>query len=115
MICVDVANGYREVFLEFIKDVRRNFPDSIITAGNVATREMTEALILAGADVVKVGIGPGSVCTTRKVAGVGYPQLSAISECADASWPRRPCDGRWRLLIARRYCQGLRLELISSC
>ena len=61
MICVDVANGYREVFLEFIKDVRRNFPDSIITAGNVATREMTEALILAGADVVKVGIGPGSV------------------------------------------------------
>ena len=85
MICVDVANGYREVFLEFIKDVRRNFPDSIITAGNVATREMTEALILAGADVVKVGIGPGSVCTTRKVAGVGYPQLSAISECADAA------------------------------
>ena len=58
MICVDVANGYREVFLEFIKDVRRNFPDSIIIAGNVATREMTEALILAGADVVKVGIGP---------------------------------------------------------
>ena len=85
MICVDVANGYREVFLEFIKDVRRDFPDSIIIAGNVATREMTEALILAGADVVKVGIGPGSVCTTRKVAGVGYPQLSAISECADAA------------------------------
>ena len=69
--------------MEFIKDVRRNFPDSIIIAGNVATREMTEALILAGADVVKVGIGPGSMCTTRKVAGVGYPQLSAISECAD--------------------------------
>ncbi|MEC7532801.1 MAG: IMP dehydrogenase, partial [Candidatus Thermoplasmatota archaeon] len=66
-------------------DVRRNFPDSIIIAGNVATREMTEALILAGADVVKVGIGPGSVCTNRKVAGVGYPQLSAISECADAA------------------------------
>ena len=85
MICVDVANGYREVFLEFIKDVRRIYPNSIVIAGNVATREMTEALILAGADVVKVGIGPGSVCTTRKVAGVGYPQLSAISECADAA------------------------------
>ena len=85
MICVDVANGYREVFLDFIKDVRRNYPNSIVIAGNVATREMTEALILAGADVVKVGIGPGSVCTTRKVAGVGYPQLSAISECADAA------------------------------
>ena len=85
MICVDVANGYREIFLDFIKDVRRNYPNSIVIAGNVATREMTEALILAGADVVKVGIGPGSVCTTRKVAGVGYPQLSAISECADAA------------------------------
>ena len=85
MICVDVANGYREVFLDFIKEVRRNYQNSIVIAGNVATREMTEALILAGADIVKVGIGPGSVCTTRKVAGVGYPQLSAISECADAA------------------------------
>jgi len=85
MICIDVANGYREVFLQFVRKVRSAFPDKIIIAGNVATREMTEALILAGADVVKVGIGPGSVCTTRKVAGVGYPQLSAISECADAA------------------------------
>ena len=85
MICIDVANGYREVFLEFVKTVREEFSDKIIIAGNVATREMTEALILAGADVVKVGIGPGSVCTTRKVAGVGYPQLSAISECSDAA------------------------------
>ena len=85
MICIDVANGYREVFLNFVKKVRGEFPEKIIIAGNVATREMTEALILAGADIVKVGIGPGSVCTTRKVAGVGYPQLSAISECADAA------------------------------
>mgnify|MGYP001205707078 FL=1 len=85
MICIDVANGYREVFLDFVKRVRESFTDKIIIAGNVATREMTEALILAGADIVKVGIGPGSVCTTRKVAGVGYPQLSAISECADAA------------------------------
>ena len=85
MICIDVANGYREIFLEFVKRVREEFPAKIIIAGNVATREMTEVLILAGADIVKVGIGPGSVCTTRKVAGVGYPQLSAISECADAA------------------------------
>ena len=85
MICIDVANGYREVFLNFVKKVRGAFPEKIIIAGNVATREMTEALILAGADIVKVGIGPGSVCTTRKIAGVGYPQLSAISECADAA------------------------------
>ena len=85
MICIDVANGYREVFLDYVKRVRANFPEKILIAGNVATREMTEALILAGADIVKVGIGPGSVCTTRKVAGVGYPQLSAIAECADGA------------------------------
>ena len=85
IICIDVANGYREVFLQFVMKIRNEFVDKIIIAGNVATREMTEALILAGADIVKVGIGPGSVCTTRKVAGVGYPQLSAISECADAA------------------------------
>ena len=84
-ICLDVANGYREDFLQFVRKVRKQFKDKIIIAGNIATREMTEALILAGADIVKVGIGPGSVCTTRKVAGVGYPQLSAISECADAA------------------------------
>ena len=84
-LLVDVANGYRECFLEFIKTLREKFPNKIIIAGNVATREMTEALILAGADIVKIGIGPGAVCTTRKVTGVGYPQLSAISECADAA------------------------------
>ena len=85
MACLDVANGYREEFLCFVTRVREAFPQLIIVAGNVATREMTEALVLAGADIVKVGIGPGSVCTTRKVAGVGYPQLSAISDCADAA------------------------------
>ena len=84
-ICLDVANGYREDFLQFVRKVRKQFKNMIIIAGNIATREMSEALILAGADIVKVGIGPGSVCTTRKVAGVGYPQLSAISECADAA------------------------------
>lgn len=84
-ILVDVANGYRECFINYIKDLRKKYPDKIIIAGNVATREMTEALILAGADIIKVGIGPGAVCTTRKVTGVGYPQLSAISECADAA------------------------------
>ena len=84
-LCLDVANGYREDFLQAVAKFREAFPDKIIMAGNVATREMTEAIILAGADIVKVGIGPGSVCTTRKVAGVGYPQLSSISECADAA------------------------------
>ena len=84
-LCLDVANGYREDFLQAVAKFRKAFPNKIIMAGNVATREMTEAIILAGADIVKVGIGPGSVCTTRKVAGVGYPQLSSISECSDAA------------------------------
>lgn len=84
-ICIDVANGYSEYFSEFVAKVRKNFPDKIIMAGNVVTGEMTEQLILSGADIVKVGIGPGSVCTTRKKTGVGYPQLSAIIECADAA------------------------------
>jgi|TARA_A200000113_G_scaffold222891_1_gene237352 GMP reductase len=84
-LCLDVANGYREDFVVSVKKYRERFPSKIIIAGNVATREMTEALILAGADIVKIGIGPGSVCTTRKVAGVGYPQLSSISECSDAA------------------------------
>jgi len=83
--CLDVANGYSEKFIKYVRDVRKAWPDKIIIAGNVVTREMTEALILAGADIVKVGIGPGSVCTTRKKAGVGYPQLSAVAECADAA------------------------------
>jgi len=84
-ICLDVANGYSEHFVECIKDVRKAFPKHIIMAGNVVTGEMTEQLILSGADIVKVGIGPGSVCTTRKKTGVGYPQLSAVLECADAA------------------------------
>jgi len=84
-ICIDVANGYSEHVVAFLKLVRDFFPDKIICAGNVVTGEMVEELILSGADIVKVGIGPGSVCTTRVKTGVGYPQLSAIIECADAA------------------------------
>lgn len=84
-ICIDVANGYTEKFADYVASIREKFRYSIIMAGNVATFEMTEQLILSGADIVKVGIGPGSVCTTRKMTGVGYPQLSAIDECADAA------------------------------
>lgn len=84
-ICIDVANGYSERFAEFVHQIRQNFHPVTIMAGNVVTAEMTEQLILSGADIVKVGIGPGSVCTTRKMTGVGYPQLSAIMECADAA------------------------------
>ena len=84
-ICIDVANGYSEHFVNFVKKTREKYPDKIIMAGNVVTGEMVEELLLAGADMIKVGIGPGSVCTTRVKTGVGYPQLSAIIECADAA------------------------------
>ena len=84
-ICIDVANGYAESFVEFVCKVRAAFGDKTIVAGNVVTGEMVEELLLSGADIVKVGIGPGSVCTTRVKAGVGYPQLSAVIECADAA------------------------------
>ena len=84
-ICIDVANGYSEYFADFVKQTRDLYPDKVIIAGNVVTGEMVEELLLSGADIVKVGIGPGSVCTTRIKTGVGYPQLSAIIECADAA------------------------------
>ena len=84
-ICMDIANGYSDHFAAHVRRVREEFPDLVIIAGNVVTREMTEELILAGADIIKVGIGPGSVCTTRIQTGVGYPQLSAVIECADAA------------------------------
>merc|ERR1719271_832528 len=84
-ICVDVANGYSEAFVDAVRAIRKKYPKLTIMAGNVVTKEMTEELILSGADIVKVGIGPGSVCTTRKQTGVGYPQLSAVLECADAA------------------------------
>ncbi|EKO3692429.1 MULTISPECIES: GMP reductase [Vibrio] len=84
-ICIDIANGYSEHLVDYVQQVRAAFPDKVISAGNVVTGDMCEELILAGADIVKVGIGPGSVCTTRVKTGVGYPQLSAIIECADAA------------------------------
>lgn len=84
-ICIDVANGYQEVFVDFVSKIRDEYPNVTIMAGNVVTGEMVEHLILHGADIVKVGIGPGSVCTTRIKTGIGYPQLSAIIECADSA------------------------------
>ena len=84
-ICVDVANGYHENYGDFIEKLRYEYQDKTIIAGNVITAEMTEELILRGADIVKCGIGPGSGCTTRLMTGVGVPQLSGIIECADAA------------------------------
>ena len=84
-ICVDVANGYHENFGDFVESIRTQWPDKTLIAGNVITAEMTEELILRGADIVKCGIGPGSVCTTRLMTGVGVPQLSGVMECSDAA------------------------------
>ena len=84
-ICIDVANGYSEHFSKYLKSVREKYPTKTIIAGNVVTADMAQELVLSGADIVKVGIGPGSVCTTRIQTGVGYPQLSAVIECADAA------------------------------
>jgi len=84
-VCIDVANGYSQRFIEFVSMFRKMYPDVVIIAGNVVTADQTQELLLNGADIIKVGIGPGSVCTTRLKTGVGYPQLSAVMECADAA------------------------------
>ena len=84
-VCIDVANGYSQRFIEYVKEFRQLYPSIVIIAGNVVTADQTQELILNGADIVKVGIGPGSVCTTRIQTGIGYPQLSAVIECADAA------------------------------
>ena len=84
-VCIDVANGYTQRFIEYVRNFRSHYPDVVLMAGNVVTADQTQELILNGADIVKVGIGPGSVCTTRIQTGVGYPQLSAVIECADAA------------------------------
>lgn len=84
-ICIDVANGYSEKFIHKVKEIRDLYPSCTIIAGNVVTNEITEELILNGVDIIKAGIGGGSVCTTRIKTGVGYPQLSMVMECADAA------------------------------
>jgi len=84
-ICLDVANGYTDSFIDTIRILRTQFPTTTLIAGNVVTGDMTMELIKNGVDIVKVGIGPGSVCTTRLQTGVGYPQLSAVLECAHAA------------------------------
>jgi len=85
VICIDTSHGHSKGVLDAVRDTKRNFPNCELIAGNVATFEGAEALIKAGVDAVKVGVGPGSICTTRIVAGIGVPQMTAIMECARAS------------------------------
>ena len=123
-ICLDVPNGYLQNFLEVIKMVRKMCPKHIIIAGNVVTNEITEEIILAGADIVKIGIGPGSACTTRKMTGVGYPQLSAVIECADAAHGIANERGVGRIIadggqqhtsdIAKAFCGGADFNMFGS-
>lgn len=82
---IDVANGYTETFVDSVKKYRKEYPDTVIMAGTVVTANMTEELILSGADIARIGIGGGSCCITRLVAGVGVPQLSAVDECSFAA------------------------------
>lgn len=119
LVCLDSPNGYTEPFADLVKRVRECLPDSFILAGNVATPEMTEALILAGASCVKVGIGGGAACTTRVMTGVGYPQLSAIIECADAAHGLRGhicSDGGCRTPgdVAKAFCAGADLVMLGG-
>jgi len=84
-VCIDVANGYSSKLIDYVKEFRAKYPDITLMAGNVVTNEITEELILQGVDIVKVGIGPGSVCLTRKLTACGFPQLSAIMETSDVA------------------------------
>ena len=105
-ICIDIANGYTEKFVSFCAHVREFFPNAIIMAGNVCTPEMVQELILhGGVDIVKIGIGPGSACTTRLKTGVGYPQLSAIIECSHAAHGLKSGERRMGLICADGGCR----------
>ena len=119
VICIDVANGYTEKFVNTVSTIRKEYPEIIIIAGNVVTSEITEQLILAGADIVKVGIGSGSACTTRIKTGVGYPQLSAIIECADAAHGlggRIMSDGGCKTPgdISKAFCAGADFVMLGG-
>ncbi|MEK7564048.1 MAG: GMP reductase [Patescibacteria group bacterium] len=123
-ICLDVPNGYLQDFLEIIKDVRKMCPKHIIIAGNVVTNEITEEIILSGADLVKIGIGPGSACTTRRMTGVGYPQLSAVIECADSAHGISNDRGVGRIIadggqqypsdVSKAFCGGADFNMCGS-
>jgi GMP reductase len=111
-ICIDIANGYLSSLVYFCKKVRSTFPDKIIVAGNVATREMVEELLINGqVDIVKVGIGPGSACTTRLKTGVGVPQLSAVLECSDAAHGL----GGWIIADGGITCPGDVSKAFGAC
>ena len=123
-VCLDVPNGYLERFSRCVKKVRSLLPDHILIAGNVVTNEMTEELLLQGADIIKIGIGPGATCLTRRKTGVGYPQLSAVIESADAAHGISNNKGYGLIIadggivfpadIGKAYCAGADFTMMGS-
>lgn len=118
-VCIDVANGYRSNFVDFIKKFRDTFPDVFLMAGNVCSPEMTQELIIQGVDIVKVGIGPSPFCLTRRITGVGIPQLSAVIQCADAAHGNNGlicADGGCQHIgdISKSICAGADLVMLGS-
>lgn len=123
-ICLDVPNAYLERYVQKLGELRRLCPDHTIIAGNVVTNEMTEELLLKGADIIKIGIGSGSACTTRRKAGVGYPQLSAIEKCSDAAHGISEERGYGLIIsdggvvypadVAKAFCGGADFVMIGS-
>ena len=104
VIVIDSAHGHSENILRAVRQIKDVYPDLQVIAGNVATGEATKALIDAGVDAVKVGIGPGSICTTRVVAGIGVPQITAVMDCYEVANRLWYSDHRrWRYQILRRY------------
>jgi GMP reductase len=123
-ICLDVPNAYLERFVGKLKELRQLCPNHTIIAGNVVTNEMTEELLIAGADIVKIGIGSGSTCLTRRQTGVGYPQLSAVIECSDAAHGISINEGCGLIMsdggaiypscIAKAFCGGADFVMAGS-
>lgn len=124
-VVLDVPNAYLEIYVDKLKELRKLCPTHTIIAGNVVTNEMSEELILSGADIVKIGIGSGSACLTRKQTGVGYPQLSAVIECADATHGITNSNPGCGLIIsdggavypsdiAKAFCAGADFVMLGS-
>ncbi len=123
-VCLDVPNAYLERCVSCLQKLRTLCPEHIIIAGNVVTNEMTEELLLNGADIIKVGIGSGATCLTRRKAGVGYPQLSAVIECADAAHGISNEQGYGLIIadggasyagcVAKSFCGGADFSMMGS-
>ena len=108
VVVLDSAHGHSENVLRCVRMIKEAYPDLQVIAGNVATGEATKALIEAGVDAVKVGIGPGSICTTRVVAGIGVPQITAVMDCYAVAKSTASRSSQMAVSSTRRHHQGHR-------